>query len=309
MKHNKRKAIDFVGIAVMFLSLIFIVKVFLSFDIEFSSLFSPRYILFLSMSLIAATLATVFNAFSWKMTIEFFSGNKASFLSAFHVYAKSNLGKYLPGKVGHYAYRQLFGTFLGMSQTQLAVASVFEFMYIVAVALLLSFISARNEIYLIIKSLFPELNISLIFSVGIITGISAASILFFLFRQNTYTKDILTLIKTKGFWTLLLKILVIISTNFLFIGSVFALIVGIHTPLTASSFAVIFATCVTSWLIGFVVPGVPGGIGVREAALTLMLSHLYPEEVILTAAVFQRLTMVGGDVAAWIISAMLINKR
>ena len=309
MKLNKRELVNVVGITTILLSLIFIIKVFLSFDIEFSSLFSPKYILFLGISLLATVLAIMFNAFGWKITIEFFSGNKVNFLPAFHTYAKSNLGKYLPGNVGHYASRQLFGASLGMSQTQLAVASVFEIMYFVITALLLSFVLTRNKIYSIAKSLFPALNILLFLSVGAVLGISATAILLFFFRKNSCLKEILTLIRTRGFWCLLLKNLLITSANFLIGGLSFILIVGINVTIIANSTAVIFAAYVASWLIGFVIPGAPGGIGVREAVLTFMLSHLYMEEIILTAAVFQRLTMVGGDVMAWIISAILLKKR
>ena len=301
MKINRSHAVNITGTAVMLFSLIFIARAFSSFDIEFSSLLSPKHALFLGISLMAATLAVILSALGWKMTIEFFSGNKVNSQAAFYIYAKSNLGKYLPGKVGHYVGRQLFGASMGMSQTQLAVASVFEVMYTVTSAVLLSFASARNEIHSIIGSLFPAANILLILSVSIILCIFAA----FLFRKNIYFKEILMLIKTKGFWGLLLKTLLIVSVNFLMGGAAFVLIVGINVPITEGSTAAIFAAYVASWLIGFLAPGVPGGIGVREAVLTLMLSHLYPEKIILTAAVFQRLTMVGGDVTAWIISAIL----
>jgi len=305
MKIIKNHAVNIVGIAIMLFSLIFIAKAFLSFDIEFSSLLSPKYALFLGISLMAATLAVITSAFGWKVTIEFFSGNKVIFQSAFHIYAKSNLGKYLPGKVGNYVGRQLFGASMGMSQTQLAVASIFEVLYTVTAALLLSLVSARNEICSIIGSLFPAVNILLIISAGIVLCIS----MIFLFRKNIYLKEILMLIKTKDFWWLLLKTLLVVSVNFLMVGFAFVLIVGINAPITEHGIAVIFAAFVVSWLIGFTAPGIPGGIGVREAVLTLMLSHLYSEKIILTAAVFQRLTMVGGDVMAWAICAMLIKLK
>lgn len=62
---------------------------------------------------------------------------------------------------------------------------------------------------------------------------------------------------------------------------------GLFLPLTAA-----FAL---SWVIGFVVPGAPGGLGVREAALVLLLEGVLPRETVLAIALMSRLSMTLAD--------------
>jgi glycosyltransferase 2 family protein len=51
-----------------------------------------------------------------------------------------------------------------------------------------------------------------------------------------------------------------------------------------------------AWGIGFVIPGAPAGLGVREAVLTGILSGVLPENSILVSAVLFRLVSTLGDI-------------
>lgn len=44
--------------------------------------------------------------------------------------------------------------------------------------------------------------------------------------------------------------------------------------MTPYSFKMIIISFLVSWLCGFMLPGVPGGMGVREAMLILMLGNI-----------------------------------
>jgi uncharacterized membrane protein YbhN (UPF0104 family) len=78
-----------------------------------------------------------------------------------------------------------------------------------------------------------------------------------------------------------------------------------HHYRTAHNAFLIVTAYTTLWFIGFITPGVLGGIGLREAML--MLSLYFPKEAILTSAVVQRFSMVLGDVLAWVL-AMVLGK-
>lgn len=61
---------------------------------------------------------------------------------------------------------------------------------------------------------------------------------------------------------------------------------------------------IAAWLVGFLTPGAPGGLGTREATLVLLLSHLGQEEAVLLSAALFRIVTVLGDcllfAAGWI---------
>ena len=54
-----------------------------------------------------------------------------------------------------------------------------------------------------------------------------------------------------------------------------------------------------SWVIGFITPGVPGGIGVREAMMLMFLTGIASEEKILTSAIIYRIISVLGDLCSY----------
>lgn len=50
-----------------------------------------------------------------------------------------------------------------------------------------------------------------------------------------------------------------------------------------------------AWVIGFVVPGAPGGLGVREAALVFLLDGVLAQETVLAIALMSRLSLTLAD--------------
>ena len=66
---------------------------------------------------------------------------------------------------------------------------------------------------------------------------------------------------------------------------------------------------ILSWVIGFVVFFVPGGIGVREAAFTAIASTALPPHLAATVAVVSRLVFVAADGLGAAVAALLSRQR
>lgn len=62
------------------------------------------------------------------------------------------------------------------------------------------------------------------------------------------------------------------------------------------------------WVLGFVTPGAPAGIGIRELTILQLLSDRFPDEHILIAVGAFRLINVIGDAVAWLIGLALTVK-
>jgi len=63
-----------------------------------------------------------------------------------------------------------------------------------------------------------------------------------------------------------------------------------------------------AWVAGFVVPGAPAGLGVREAVLVAGLGHLTSPGVALALPLLLRLVTVLGDAAAFPLGALLAGR-
>lgn len=60
-----------------------------------------------------------------------------------------------------------------------------------------------------------------------------------------------------------------------------------------------------AWVLGFIIPGAPGGIGVRETALTLLLTPVTGRDMIVVLSVLHRLVTVAGDFTSYLLRKKL----
>ena len=67
-----------------------------------------------------------------------------------------------------------------------------------------------------------------------------------------------------------------------------------------------------AWIIGFITPGAPGGLGVREAVLIFLLKSVMADETIILGVIISRVVSIVGDLTSfifiWLISKCNIKK-
>ncbi|MES9970924.1 MAG: hypothetical protein ABW092_12895, partial [Candidatus Thiodiazotropha sp.] len=69
-----------------------------------------------------------------------------------------------------------------------------------------------------------------------------------------------------------------------------------------SDYLVVLSAFAIAWSVGFLTPGAPSGIGIREAILILLLSPLAGEANALILALLFRLVTIAGDTLFYFIS-------
>ena len=74
---------------------------------------------------------------------------------------------------------------------------------------------------------------------------------------------------------------------------------------TAGTVAQVVSAVVLSWLVGFMTPGAPAGLGVREMSLLTLLTPLFSAETVLATAAFMRMASIAGDGIAWAMGLLL----
>ena len=73
----------------------------------------------------------------------------------------------------------------------------------------------------------------------------------------------------------------------------------------AEKLGLFLGTYLFSWIIGFITPGAPGGIGIREAVMMLMCGSFLDTNTIMLYAVTMRLISTFGDIAAFLVGLLL----
>lgn len=93
------------------------------------------------------------------------------------------------------------------------------------------------------------------------------------------------------------------------------ILMSLSTSITASAFdaeigiAHMFFITATSWLIGFVAVGVPGGIGVRESVFTALATSTIGAPLAVSIALASRVVFIFADITGALVSTLIVRRQ
>jgi glycosyltransferase 2 family protein len=215
-------------------------------------------------------------ALAWKNLLSYFNSH-VSLKWAYQVHGMSQLAKYVPGNVVHFASRQAMGLGSGVDGWALAKSSIWEIILLASAGVFYTL--------LIIPSILPA---------SLATPIYASALIFVM----------LTLIFSKTYLKRSLFFALLSYLAFLFIpGMIFAFLIFYTTPELSAEFELttrLLCSFVAAWLVGLFTPGAPAGLGVREFILFFLLKNVIPEQNLLLVVLLSRIVTVGGDILYYI---------
>jgi len=97
--------------------------------------------------------------------------------------------------------------------------------------------------------------------------------------------------------------------NFLFFGWMLRLLAEHVFAIPNADVLLLTGVFAAAWVIGFVSPGAPAGLGVRELVLILALTPLYGKEVSIGLAGIVRLLTTVGDGVFFLAGLSLFHKQ
>lgn len=301
-----KKVGSIVGRLITILSLIFIAVAIYKLGFDFSSIENmPVFITILIVAGIIICVTVYLMGTAWKLWLDFFAERKNQYMETVSVYAKANIGKYLPGNVMHYVERNLFAGKLGISQKKIALCSIIEIIGQAGVAVLFGVLFSYRQLKLVLHELFDD-SYKTIILIAIPILCLCIAIVVFIFRRKiaNFTNQYLN----KKFVVTAFKSIVLYTLVLLTGGIIMVILyayLGGH--IDVDKVMLIISSYIIAWVLGFVVPGAPGGIGVREFVLTMLLSSSLGQEITLTISVIHRLITIVGDFMAYLIR-LFFNK-
>lgn len=259
------------------------------------------FIIFICIILYLTT--TIIGGVNWGILLRDF-GIQISNIEAVRITAFTQFGKYLPGNVGHHLGRLYVANRKGIPAIVVVQTIFYETVILVAISLLIGlfgFINTYNN------SWDFWLRFSLIFLFAV-ASLTLPSKLLPLINKM----DFKWLSKIKGNANLSglnhSTILKVISLNAisLSISGVALQILStyiFHSHIMNPLFLISAYTA--SWLIGYLIPGAPAGMGIRELTLVGMLSVNYDQETALALTIFLRVISLTGDGLCFVISGLV----
>jgi uncharacterized membrane protein YbhN (UPF0104 family) len=293
---NKNKILNLVGGIVTVAALFFIIKKLIELNFDYSLLFQSKNFLFIVLFSVVYGINMFVICIPWKTFISILTRRKIPFNNATWIYNKSNLMKYIPGNIFQYVGRNELAIRLDLSQVDVSFATICDVIMIVAANFLLSVLMYVQGV----SKWFSKYGITSFYFVFIVLAIIFIVFIILFIKRKQYVKNYLkklsvfverqSLVKLIGCFLFYLFLALVISLLFTF---VLQNIVG--TSLKPEVIPIVIGTYSLSWIAGFIVPGAPGGIGIREAVITLLLAGIIPVSDALLAALIFRFVNIIGD--------------
>jgi len=244
-------------------------------------------------------------SYAWCKLLSMWSAPPPAVRDCHSVYGLSQIAKYLPGNMMHYVGRHVGGRRLGIAHLPLVMASTLEAAGVISSAALLGLIGATVW--------YPDRSPT---SQSMLLGLVAAALALALLirrllpRITTRARKLLRIHPTTHPSRILSTSFFLYLVFFLIAGGIsVALAASQDTVLTVSDTGAIVMAFAASWLMGFLTPGAPGGIGVREATLILFLTPITGEHTALLVALALRVVTSLGDLLFFLMTYFIGAKN
>ncbi|MDA9747968.1 flippase-like domain-containing protein [bacterium] len=293
-KPLKKKIIEILGWIISAAALYFVYQNVINIDLEaakakVSYSWIPYIIIFITIYVILMG----FLATGWRYMLELLHGSELPKWRIIGIYTKTQIYKYIPSNLMHVIARIYFATQLGPSKSNVVQSYFLEIVFMVLIGILIVLISTLTGSFSLSDELINEIRD---FSGGKLKGFSLGILVFGALAIGFYLVKALRNYKSslnRQNLMRLLKLAILLLAFFYGMGLVeyfvFYSLLGMDI-----TFLYVIALFTITWLGMFVIPGAPGGIGVREFIVITLLSPIYgPDDPTIGIIIFRVITVLG----------------
>lgn len=245
------------------------------------------------------------SARAWQLSILSLSG-VVPYVGAARMLMLSQFAKYLPGNVGHHVGRVLLARNAGLSNEVIVGSMLID----TALVVLAGAVCSAPALALLQKVLEDRgvdglKTVVLVICVFALLLTASAAIPY----VRAKIRNLSSLVSTPTFG-LLVKAWACHCLTFILGVAVLYLLMGAVTETPdalpdASRFPAVLGVYAAAWLLGFLMPGAPAGLGVREVVLLLGLTPLVGGPAGMAMAALLRLVTTAGDGIAFLVGVGL----
>lgn len=288
-----------VGFLIVSASFIFIYKSFRSMDLRLIyEKASHAWIINIILFSIVYSFLFQIQGITWNANLEIIAEIKTNIYEILSIYSRANIAKYLPGNILVFVERHLLLRKYGISDVRLILINISEIFYFFVVSFVISLISILFGIVVLPSGIINKININLIVIIIIIPTVIAI-VLFTLYNKQI-VNELFKLSTAKNFKKASINLLLYFS-YFILYGFLNVLIFFIFLKINIDFYSIllIISAFSISWVLGYVTPGAPGGIGVRESILIILLSPYFGYTNTFLVAMLSRIITILGEIFAY----------
>lgn len=306
-KTSFSRTIKIIGNIAMIVAIIFIIRRLLQYSINYKILFEKKNLFLFFALVIAYSISVIICSYPWKNAVYLITDSDIRFLEVAEVSVKANVLKYIPGNIFQYIGRNDLAIKKGLKHTDVAVSTLLDIAINFGAVFVLTIVCAFDTMKKCAVSLLKMQNviIVLLIVIGLVIWVMV-----FLWKKkdNKYKNIFKRIFCRKGmrllFTNSIIYILVSLYTTGIYM---IVLYVILGETFKVEQLFYVGGAVLASWMIGFITPGAPGGMGVRETALIMMLGGIIEQQVILLSVIANRVVSIFGDILAFIVIKGIIK--
>lgn len=296
----KNKILKVIGNILVIVAVIFVFRKLLSYDIDYSTIFTLKNLVIITIMTILYGINVYLCSFPWFNLATAITNTQLCFSEVAVIFTKSGLLKYIPGNILQYVGRNELALQYDLNHAKVALSTFLDVVCnLCAIAAIIICFSQKDIVRII--NLY-HINIKVVFAAAAIGIFFAIIVSLYIYNKNSLHK--VTKAISKAF---ILDILFYVITN-LFASALFIIIMKVIANESSFSYGTVIGAFLLSWVVGFIVPGAPGGIGIREAIITFLLSKSVQQESVVISIIIYRFITTIGDLVGFII-AILFKKQ
>ncbi len=291
-KQNVSKTFRILGHIIAVCSVLFLIVSYVKLNIRLRDILEVKGLgIAVIVGILIKTITVMITGSAWYDWLMYLSSTGCHLFETLRVYLKANIGKYFPGNFMHYVGRNVYARELDIPQKEIAISSFIEIILLVFSSLLLSIILAADEL----MSVFNELFVSIHFLLYIFFIIACIALVVVYYLRKRIGDNL----KKRGLLRLILTITKSIVKYMLAIALLGIIMVLLYDRMNdgwiPEDARLIISAYAIAWMMGYVIPGAPGGIGVRELVLTFLLSKVMDASMLLKIVLIHRVITIIGD--------------
>jgi len=310
-KLDIKKVVSYVGTLLMIVSMIFVAQRLRNTaggedGIDFALLTSPWVIAGLLFVATTEGLGILAAGLNFRALVRNVSGVVVSRVLALKVYTESNVYKYIPGGVMYVAGRNRLAVEVdALAHSKVVLATIIEGVCMVIGVIVVAAVFAYSHAAYLITYLGLLPIILLI--IGIVLVIAAPVVYAFRHRIGGIIKKLTSNMETISWVVIAKRQGFSIVLMFLYSVTFLMTLMLMGQEMNMSLGFAIIGLYLLAWLAGFLTPGAPSGLGIREAVMVMFLTGFVDDGTLVAAMVMHRVLTVIGDVFAFL-AALVISR-
>lgn len=237
-------------------------------------------------------------------------GCHTSLLRSWGIFLTAQFAKYLPGNVGHHAGRVALSIRVGYPGSRVAASMMLEIVIVALTAAVLS-LPAIDLLASRLPRSWAHASVSVLAAIAVAAALLLAAALLwrhrFVDHARSAAKGIADIVRSRRCRGWIAASAFVSISAFILSGLPLILMGGSASSLSLPQAATFIALFGVSWVAGFLAPGAPAGLGVREAILAQGLTPMLGQERAVTVTLLFRALTVAADLMAFAAGLLLLK--